>query len=53
MVRNRFAREQAPAAGAEGLDDRDAERVLSARQRLSIVEQAIRAMDSRQTPCSS
>ena len=47
LVRNRFAREQAPAAGAETSDDRDAERVLSARQRLSIVERAIRDMEPR------
>jgi len=46
-VRNRFAREQAPAAEAEISDDRDAERVLSAKQRLSIVEQAIRDMEPR------
>lgn len=47
VVRNRFARWQAPAADAESSDDRDAERVLSARERLSIVEQAIRAMEPR------
>lgn len=47
LVRNRFVREQAPAAGAETSDDRDAERVLSARQRLSIVEAAIRDMEPR------
>jgi RNA polymerase sigma factor (sigma-70 family) len=47
VVRSRFAREQAPAAGLENSDDRDAERVLCARQRLSIVEQAVRAMEPR------
>jgi len=46
-LRKRFAREQAPAAEAELADDRDLERVLSAEQRLSIVEQAIRAMEPR------
>lgn len=45
LVRNRFAREQTPAATVESSDDRDAERVLSARQRLSIVERAIRDME--------
>ena len=47
VVRNRFVREQAPAPDAETSDDRDAERVSCARQRLSIVEQAIRAMEPR------
>jgi RNA polymerase sigma factor (sigma-70 family) len=47
IVRNRFAREQAPAPDAEISDDRDAERVSCARQRLSIVEQAIRSMEPR------
>ena len=47
LVRNRFAREQTPAATVESSDDRDAERVLSARQRLSIVEGAIRDMEAR------
>ena len=47
VVRSRFARGQAPAPEAESSDDRDAERVLSAKQRLSIVEQAIRAMEPR------
>jgi RNA polymerase sigma-70 factor (ECF subfamily) len=47
LVRNRFVREQAPAANEETSDDRDAERVLSARQRLSIVERAVRDMEPR------
>jgi len=47
VVRSRFVREQAPGAGAETADDRDAERVLSARERLSIVEGAIRDMERR------
>jgi RNA polymerase sigma-70 factor (ECF subfamily) len=47
LVRNRFAREQASTTAAETSDDRDAERVSSARQRLSIVERAIRDMEPR------
>jgi RNA polymerase sigma-70 factor (ECF subfamily) len=47
VVRSHFAHEQIPAADALLADDRDAERVLSARQRLSIVEQTIRDMDPR------
>jgi RNA polymerase sigma factor (sigma-70 family) len=47
VVRGRFAREQAPASEVDAADDCDAERVLSAKQRLSIIEQAIRAMEPR------
>lgn len=46
-VRSHFAHEQMAAADAVPADDRDAERVLSARQRLSIVEQTIRDMEPR------
>jgi RNA polymerase sigma-70 factor (ECF subfamily) len=48
VVRSRFACDRAPTAEAEISDDLDAERVLCARQRLSIVEQAICAMEPRQ-----
>lgn len=46
-VRSHFALEQISASGAVLADDRDAERVLSARQGLSIVEQTIRDMEPR------
>lgn len=45
---SRFARDQAPAAEAEMSNELNAGRALCARERISIIEQAIYAMEPRQ-----